>query len=44
MARSNKPNITNDHEVNPSDNQGAQFDLANVQAGRTWEECEEREA
>ena len=30
--------------LNPSDNQGARFNLANVQAGRTWEECEERGA
>lgn len=30
--------------LNPSDNQGARFNLANVEAGRTWEECEEREA
>ena len=29
--------------LNPSDNQGARFNLANVEAGRTWEECEERE-
>ncbi|HJX66378.1 MAG TPA: cytoplasmic protein [Polyangia bacterium] len=27
--------------LNPSDNQGARFNLANVEAGRTWEECEE---
>jgi len=26
--------------LNPSDNQGERFNLANVQAGRTWEECE----
>ena len=30
--------------LNPSDNQGERFNLANVQAGRTWEECEERES
>ena len=30
--------------LNPSDNQGARFSLANVEAGHTWEECEEREA
>jgi hypothetical protein len=28
--------------LNPSDNQGERFNLANVLAGRTWEECEER--
>lgn len=27
--------------LNPSDNQGERFNLANIQAGRTWEECEE---
>ena len=26
--------------LNPSDNQGERFNLANVHAGRTWEECE----
>ena len=26
--------------LNPSDNQGERFNLANVQAGHTWEECE----
>ncbi|MBI5544614.1 MAG: cytoplasmic protein [Deltaproteobacteria bacterium] len=26
--------------LNPSDNQGARFNLADVEAGRTWEECE----
>ena len=26
--------------LNPSDNQGARFNLASVEAGRTWEECE----
>jgi hypothetical protein len=30
--------------INPSDNQGERFKLANVQAGRTWEQCEEDEA
>jgi hypothetical protein len=30
--------------LNPSDNQGERFNLANIQAGRTWEECEQREA
>jgi hypothetical protein len=30
--------------LNPSDNQGARFNLADVQAGRTWEECQERDA
>jgi tetratricopeptide (TPR) repeat protein len=30
--------------LNPSDNQGARFNLANVEAGHSWEECEEREA
>jgi len=29
--------------LNPSDNQGARFNLANVEAGRTWDECEESE-
>jgi hypothetical protein len=29
--------------LNPSDNQGARFNLANIQAGRTWEQCEQRE-
>ena len=29
--------------LNPSDNQGARFNLANVEAGRAWEQCEERE-
>jgi hypothetical protein len=29
--------------LNPSDNQGERFNLANVEAGRTWEECEEAE-
>lgn len=29
--------------LNPSDNQGERFNLANVEAGRTWEECEERQ-
>jgi hypothetical protein len=27
--------------LNPSDNQGERFNLANVQAGRSWEECED---
>ncbi len=26
--------------LNPSDNQGARFNLANVEAGRSWDECE----
>jgi hypothetical protein len=26
--------------LNPSDHQGERFNLANVKAGRTWEECE----
>jgi hypothetical protein len=26
--------------LNPSDNQGARFNLADVQAGRSWEECQ----
>jgi hypothetical protein len=30
--------------LNPSDNQGARFNLADVQARRTWEECQERDA
>ncbi|HEY3352159.1 MAG TPA: cytoplasmic protein [Polyangia bacterium] len=30
--------------LNPSDNQGARFNLAGVEADRTWEECAEREA
>ena len=29
--------------LNPSDNQGARFNLAHVEAGRTWDECEERD-
>jgi tetratricopeptide (TPR) repeat protein len=29
--------------LNPSDNQGARFNLAAVEAGRTWEEAEEAE-
>jgi tetratricopeptide (TPR) repeat protein len=29
--------------LNPADNQGARFNLANVEAERTWEEHEERE-
>jgi len=30
--------------LNPSDHQGARFNLANVEAGRSWEECEGAEA
>lgn len=29
--------------LNPSDNQGARFNLASVEAGQTWEACQERE-
>jgi hypothetical protein len=29
--------------LNPSDNQGARFNLAEVEIGRSWEECQERE-
>jgi hypothetical protein len=29
--------------LNPSDNQGARFNLSAVEAGKTWEEMEEEE-